>query len=92
MVPVPDQHFGSYTINEDESWGEKLTYVTDILKDKRGRTVGYLIEDKKEVSVHEAISLTKAGLLDNVVIVRKNNGRVFLRSKKNVRVDDNLTA
>ncbi len=91
LIPVGDKHFGDYKISEDRNWGEKLTYVTAVIKDKRKKTLGYVIENGKRVSVAEAIKLTRAGKLDNTVVAERN-GKVFLRTKKNMRIDDNLTA
>ena len=69
MAPVPDKHFGDYEIREETGWGEKLTYVTGILKDKHGRTTGYIIDGQSEMAADEAIKLAGAGGLDNVVVV-----------------------
>jgi len=91
MVPVGDKHFGEYQISEDKNWGEKLTYVTAAIKNKRRKTVAYVVEHKKQISVPEAIRLTQSGRLDNSVVV-KRGGKSFLRTKKNMRIDDNLTA
>lgn len=92
MLPVPDRHFGDYEIRQETDWGEKLTYVTGILKDNRGKTIGYVIEGQNRITVTEAIMLTKEGKLDNVVIVENKNGTIFLRTKKNTIPEDNLTA
>lgn len=92
MLPVSDGHFGSYKINEELDWGEKLIYVTNVIKDKRKKTLGYNIENRGRVSVSQAIKLADAGKIDNVVVVKRKNGTTFLRTKKNMRFDDNLTA
>lgn len=92
MVPVPDKHFGNYDIRQEADWGDKLTYVTSILKDKRGRTIGYAVEGHGEITVAEAINLANQGKIDNVVVVKNRNSRVYLRTKKNTTSDDNLTA
>ena len=92
MLPVPDRHFVDYEIHQETDWGEKLTYVTGILKDNRGKTIGYVIEGQNRITVTEAIMLTKEGKLDNVVIVENKNGTIFLRTKKNTIPEDNLTA
>ena len=92
MAPVPDLHFGNYEIRQETDWGEKLTYLTGILKDKRGRTTGYIIDGRGEVSVADAVKLTNEGGIDNVVLVTNKNGRTFLRTKKNATDEDNLTA
>lgn len=91
LIPVGDKHFGDYKISEGRDWGEKLTYVTAVIKDKRKKTLGYVIENRKRVFVAEAIELTRAGKLDNTVVAERN-GKLFLRTKKNMRIDDNLTA
>ncbi len=92
MAPVPDLHFGNYEIRQEADWGEKLTYVTGILKDTRGITTGYFIEGRGEVTIADAIKQAKEGGLDNVVVVKNKNGRTFLRTKRNTTSDDNLTA
>lgn len=90
MVPVPDKHFGNYEIREDREWGEKLSYLTDILKDKKGKTIGYAVEGFGEVSIVEAVKLADEGKIDNVTVVKNRNGKVFLRTKKNTTSEDNL--
>ncbi len=92
MAPVRDLQFGNYEIREEANWGEELVYVTGILKDKRRRTTGYLVEGRGEIAVAEAIALATEGGLDNVVIVKHKNGHTFLRTKRNAISDDNLTA
>lgn len=91
MAPVFDKHFGEYEIRQDADWGEKMTYVTSILKDKHGETVGYIVEGHGEVTIDQAIKLATAGELDNVVIVANKNGGTFLRTKKNTTSEDNLS-
>ena len=90
MIPVSDTHFGAYDINNDRSWGEPMIYVKAIVRNKRRKTIGYVIEPGKRVSVSQAISLTQSGKIDNAVVVQRS-GKLFLRTKKNVRPDDNLT-
>jgi hypothetical protein len=90
MVPVPDKHFGNYEIREDREWGEKLSYVTDILKDRKRKTIGYVVEGFGELSIVEAVKLASEGKIDNVTVVKNRNGNVFLRTKKNTTRDDNL--
>lgn len=91
LIPVGDNHFGNYKISKDRDWGEKLTYVTAIIRDKQKRTIGYALEDGQQVSAAKAIQLTRAGELDNTVVAARN-GKLFLRTKKNMRIDDNLIA
>ena len=91
MIPVSDKHFGNYEMRDEADWGEKMTYVTSILKDKRGNTTGYIIEGVGTVSVEDAVKLAGAGAIDNVVIVRSKNGGVYLRTKNNTTAEDNLT-
>ncbi len=92
MLPVSDGHFGTYQISDESDWGEKLIYVTDVIKDKRKKTLGYVIAHGRTVSVSQAIKLANVGKLDNVIVVKRKNGTIFLRTKKNVKSDDNLTA
>ena len=91
MIPVSDKHFGNYEIREEFDWGEKLTYVTSIIRDKKGNTTAYSIEGRGTISVVDAIELADAGELDNVVVVRSKNGNAYLRTKKNTTSEDNLT-
>ena len=91
MIPVSDKHFGNYEIREEFDWGEKLTYVTSIIRDKKGDTTAYSIEGRGTISVVDAIELADAGELDNVVVVRSKNGNTYLRTKKNTTSEDNLT-
>jgi hypothetical protein len=91
-IPVEDQHFGKLKIDESPDWGKSLTYVSSILKNKRGRVTGYVIEPYGKISKKEAIRLTRAGKLDNVVVVTNKQGTIFLRTKKNAETMDNLTA
>ncbi len=91
MLPVADDHFGPIQIDNDPSWGEPLTYVTSITKDKKGHVVGYQAEKFGELTKVEAIRLTQEGKLDNVVVVENSKGTLFLRTKKNTEVVDNLT-
>ena len=91
MIPVSDKHFGNYEIREEFDWGEKLTYVTSIIRDKKGNTTAYSIEGRGTISVVDAIELADAGELDNVVVVRSKNGNTYLRTKKNTTSEDNLT-
>lgn len=92
MAPVSDKHFGEYEIHHETDWGEVLTYVTSILKDKRGKTIGYIVEGRGEVNLAEAINLASEGKIDNVVLVKNRNGSVYLRTKKTTTTDDYLTA
>jgi len=91
MLPVDDEHFGDYQVDTQKDWGEDLTYVTAIIKTKRKKTIGYIVEHRDRISVPEAIKLAKAGRLDNVVVFQRN-GKMYLRTKKNMVIDDNLTA
>ena len=91
MVPVPDKHFGNYEIRDEADWGEKMVYVTSIIKDKHGNTTGYSIEGRGTVSAEDAVKLAKAGEIDNVVVVRSKDGGTYLRTKKNTTSEDNLT-
>lgn len=61
-------------------WGVALKNVTSILKNKKGRTIGYLIDGKRRVSAIEAVKLARQGELDNVVVV-KTKAITYLRTK-----------
>jgi hypothetical protein len=91
-IPVGDQHFGKIKVGETPGWGESLTYVSSILRNKRGRVTGYVADRYGRLSKKEAIRLAKAGKLDNVVVVTNSQGTTFLRTKKNAEIMDNLTA
>lgn len=91
LYPVQEKEFGDYKFLPDENWGEKLTYVKEILKDKKGKTTGYVIDGGVKLTVGQAIQLTERGELDNVVVVENKRGTKFLRTKKNKKSSDNLT-
>lgn len=92
MVPVSDDHFGAYTEDKTPGWGEKLAYVTAIIRNKKREVTGYVTESFGRISKKKAIDLAKAGRLDNVVVVENKLGTVFLRTKKNVKTEDNLVS
>jgi formylmethanofuran dehydrogenase subunit D len=89
-MKTPDTQFGDYKELSEKDWGEKLTYVKEILKDKKGKTTGYIIDREIIITVSEAIRRAEMGKLDNVVVKNKN-GTIFLRSKKNKISSDNFT-
>jgi hypothetical protein len=91
MIPVSDKHFGNYEIRDEADWVEKMTYVTSIIKDKRGNTTGYSVEGRGIVSVEDTVKLADAAEIDNVVVVRSKSGGTYLRTKKNTTAEDNLT-
>ena len=89
-VPVADKHFGEYVIDKSENWGIELTYVTGIIKNKKRKTIGYRTDRLGEISKSKGITLAEQGKLDNVDIIHKKTG-IFLRSKKNSLLKDNLS-
>lgn len=89
-VPVPDQQFGSYTIDRSPGWGVELAYVTSIIRDKKRKTIGYMTEKYGEVSRTKGVQLALQGKLDNVDVVHNKDGKAFLRSKRNSTSEDNL--
>lgn len=91
MIPVSDKHFGNYELRDEVDWGEKMTYVTSIIRDKHGNTTGYSVEGRGTISIEDAVKLADVGEIDNVVVVRSKNGGTYLRTKKNTTAEDNLT-
>lgn len=90
--PVSDTYFGAYRLDKTPSWGEELVYVSAIIRNRRGKVIGYHADKFGRLSKAKAIQLAKAGEFDNVVVVRNRQGTVFLRTKKNAEAADNLTA
>lgn len=62
-IPVSDHYFGKYKIDETLNWGEELTYVTDIIRSKRGKVTGYIAEKFGKLSKKEAIRLAGEGVV-----------------------------
>ena len=92
MLPVSDGHFGKYKVDNSDGWGEKMSYVTARVQNKRRKVTGYVAEGFGRISKAEAIRLANAGKLDNVVVATNSKGTVFLRTKKNMDSMDNLSA
>ncbi len=78
---VAEDHFGTPIYKGcEESWGEPIIYITGVIKDKKGATVGYRVDSIGEVSKGRAVELVKNGTIDNAVLVTRNNGSQYLRS------------
>ena len=91
MVPVPNDQFGTYRIDRAKDWGEELAYVTGIIRDKSGKTVGYDTDKYGRLTKIKAIKLARQGKLDNVSVVMTKRGVAYLRAWKNTQRNDNLT-
>ena len=91
MRAVSDKEFGAYTVEHTEGWGVKLTYITEVIRDKNHKTIGYIAENYGQLSKAKAIELAHEGILDNVCVVHQKNGNSFLRSRKNGGKNDNLS-
>lgn len=90
-VPVPDNWFGAYTLDESSNWGSELAYVTSIIRDKNRKVVGYKTDKFGRVSKARGIQLAIKGKLDNVEVVHQKNGNIYLRSKRNKIPTDSLS-
>jgi hypothetical protein len=87
---VKDDKFGTYETDNSPNWGEPIRDVAMILKDKKRRTIGYLLENGTELEVREAVDLASQGELDNVTVMTARSGYRFLRSKPDSTTDNNL--
>jgi len=86
---VPDLHFGAYVTDNSNGWGEPLKIVTAIYKSKSREVIGYEVEGIGRIDERAALSMAKAGELDNIVLVKRGTTK-YLRSKPDQISGNNL--
>ena len=90
--PVPEIHFGEdIEYSFEKNWGEPVSEIIDIKRDKKGNIVRYRVEHYGWVSKKKAISLAAKGKIDNAVVVQPRNGDPFLRSRPDSKSENNFS-
>ncbi len=87
---VKEDEFGPYEIDSNPGWGEPITDVTSVIKNKKNQTIGYALQNGDRLSLAEAVALAHQGKLDNVYVFKSSKGAEFLRSRPDAEPLNNL--
>lgn len=87
---VEDNEFREYEFDNAPNWGDPIVDVASIIKNKKKKTVGYILESGEELSRASAIRMAEQGELDNVTVFTSSQGYKYLRTKPDNYLDNNL--
>jgi len=88
VVPVSEKHFGDPKyINKP--WGEKITVITEVRKEKTGRIIQYKVTGIGWLSFEEAFKMTCYGQIDNARPVFPKKRNPYIRSKRDKQITNN---
>lgn len=68
-----------------------MTKIVQVRKNQDGDITDVKLDDGKQVSIQQAIDMTRNNQIEDVIVGKAKNGRETLRSQPNNTQEDNLS-